>query len=107
PWRLNGDGTDTVKTGVRPEKIRRDRDEGRPPAGTNCVTGTLVVTAFVGVSHQYTVDGPGGRKLTVYAQNIGAQHTPQPGERVRLSWNPEQTFVVRPSGEPGEREEEP
>jgi spermidine/putrescine transport system ATP-binding protein len=48
----------------------------------------------VGVSHQYTVEGPGGRELTVYAQNDGVESPPHPGERVRLLWRPEHTFVV-------------
>ena len=103
--RLDGDGP--VKVGVRPEKVRLEPDEGHPAAGSNSVTGTLRVTAFVGVSHQYTVDGPGGKTLTVYAQNVGTQHTPQPGERVRLVWDPDQTFVVSPSVEPPEEEEQP
>jgi len=105
--RLEGNGS--VKIGVRPEKIQIERDDGEAPPGRNCVTGTLRVTAFVGVSHQYTVDGPGGKTLTVYAQNIGSAQAPQPGERVRLTWDPEQTFVVRPSvQETGTaREEEP
>jgi ABC-type Fe3+/spermidine/putrescine transport system ATPase subunit len=92
---------------VRPEKIRLEPDAGSPAPGSNSVTGTLRMTAFIGVSHQYTVDGPGGRTLTVYAQNIGGERAPQPGDRVRLTWDPEQTFVVRPSvQEKGTEEEE-
>ncbi|MFN2542986.1 MAG: ABC transporter ATP-binding protein [Actinomycetota bacterium] len=94
--------TGPVRVGVRPEKIRLERDEGAAPEGRNAVTGTLRVAAFVGVSHQYTVEGPAGATLTVYAQNTGRTPAPQPGERVRLTWDPEQTFVVRPDTEDGE-----
>jgi spermidine/putrescine transport system ATP-binding protein len=96
------DGPGPVRVGVRPEKVRLERDDGVAPAGRNSVEGTLRVTAFVGVSHQYTVDGPAGATLTVYAQNTGGTDTPQPGERVRLTWDPEQTFVVRGDQRQGE-----
>jgi spermidine/putrescine transport system ATP-binding protein len=102
---LNGQ-TATVKVGVRPEKIRLERDTGESPSGWNSVTGTLRMATFVGVSHQFTIDGPGDRTLTVYAQNLGAESIPAPGQQVRLLWRPEHTFVVRPSAPLSEGEEE-
>jgi spermidine/putrescine transport system ATP-binding protein len=92
---LNGSAS-AVRVGVRPEKIRLERDEGDPEAGWNSVPGLLRMASFVGVSHQYTIDGPGGKQLTVYAQNVGHGAAPYPGERVRLLWRPEHTFVVVP-----------
>jgi spermidine/putrescine transport system ATP-binding protein len=103
--RLNGH-TAAVKVGVRPEKIRLEGDTGEAPTGWNSVTGTLRMATFVGVSHQFTIDGPGDRTLTVYAQNLGAESIPAPGQRVRLLWRPEHTFVVRPSAPLSEGEEE-
>jgi spermidine/putrescine transport system ATP-binding protein len=94
-----------VKVGVRPEKIRIEPDEGEVSNGWNAVTGLLKMATFVGVSHQYTVEGPDGRILTVYQQNLGHERPPAPGERVRLSWRPEHTFVVAPDREPIEEEE--
>ena len=39
-----------------------------------------------------------GTELTVYVQNLGAAGSlPAPGQRVRLEWLPEHTFVVEPS----------
>ena len=90
---LNGSGA-IVKVGVRPEKIRLEKDVGPAPAEWNTVRGLLRMASFVGVSHQYTVEGPGGKELTVYAQNDGAEDVPHPGDRVRLLWRPEHTFVV-------------
>jgi spermidine/putrescine transport system ATP-binding protein len=98
--RLAGGGNGAVKVGVRPEKVRLEPDGGEVPSGCNAVTGTLRVSAFMGVSHQYTVDGPDGTTLTVYAQNVGGTARPQPGDRVRLIWEPEQTFVVRVRSDP-------
>jgi spermidine/putrescine transport system ATP-binding protein len=63
------------------------------------------MSTYIGVSHQYKVEGPGGTTITVYVQNLGAERPPQPGERVRLEWLPEHTFVVEP-GEPHSEEEE-
>jgi spermidine/putrescine transport system ATP-binding protein len=86
-----------VLLGVRPEKIRLEAEGVEPRDGTNSVTGMLRISTYVGVSHQYTVDGPDGRTLTVYEQNVGGGSTVAPGERVRLVWRPEHTFVVQPS----------
>jgi spermidine/putrescine transport system ATP-binding protein len=86
-----------VKVGVRPEKITIEPDKDQQPlAGWNAVRGLLRMSTYIGVSHQYKVDGPGGSTLTVWVQNIGANPAPHPGERVRLSWPWEHTFAVLP-----------
>jgi len=94
------------KVGVRPEKIRLQAATQSVPEGWNSIEGTLQLTTFVGVSHQFTVDGPDGTILTGYAQNLGGEAVPQPGDRVRLVWRPEHTFVVRPSAPLADWEEE-
>jgi spermidine/putrescine transport system ATP-binding protein len=86
-----------VKVGVRPEKITIAADDGaEPPVGWNSVTGLLRMSTYIGVSHQYKVEGPSGVELTVWVQNLGAGPVPQPGEQVRLSWQWEHTFAVLP-----------
>ena len=97
----------TVKVGVRPEKIRIVADDGNPPPEKNSVTGLLRMSTYIGVNYQYKVDGPAGASLTVYEQNLGTAETrPQPGQKVRLEWLPEHTFVVEPSASPLSLEEE-
>jgi spermidine/putrescine transport system ATP-binding protein len=86
-----------VKVGVRPEKISIEADEGDPPPDANWVSGLLRISTYIGVSNQYKIEGPGGADLTVYVQNLGADEVPVPGRKVRLTWRPEHTFVVRPS----------
>jgi hypothetical protein len=54
------------------------------------------MSTYIGVSHQYKVEGPGGHELTVWVQNLGTEPAPRPGERVRLSWQWEHTFAVLP-----------
>ena len=82
------------------------RDVGDASNGWNSVGGTLRVVTFVGVSHQYTIEGPAGKTLTAYAQNLGGDDPPGQGERVRLVWRPEYTFVVKPSEPLADWEEE-
>jgi spermidine/putrescine transport system ATP-binding protein len=96
----------SVLVGVRPEKITIEGDEGDLAAGMNAVPGLLRMATYIGVSHQYKVEGPGGRELTVYVQNLGAERAPQPGDKVRLIWRPEHSFVVNPSAPLSEEEEE-
>lgn len=87
----------TVKVGVRPEKVHIGADDGSEvPSGFNSVSGLLRMSTYIGVSHQYKVEGPGGHVLTVWVQNLGTTPPPHPGERVRLSWQWEHTFAVLP-----------
>jgi spermidine/putrescine transport system ATP-binding protein len=87
----------SVKVGVRPEKITIEPEkDGTSSPGLNTVSGLLRMSTYIGVSHQYKVEGPGGAKLTVWVQNLGVSPVPHPGERVRLSWQPEHTFAVLP-----------
>jgi spermidine/putrescine transport system ATP-binding protein len=100
-------GISRVRVGVRPEKITIVPDDGNAPADRNAVTGLLRMSTYIGVNYQYKVDGPGGNELTVYVQNLGgARSQPHPGERVRLEWLPEHTFVVEPSATPISEEDE-
>jgi spermidine/putrescine transport system ATP-binding protein len=85
-----------MKVGVRPEKILIETNGASRP-GWNAVAGRLLVRTFVGVSHQYTVEGPSGARLTVYAQNTGGDDAPEAGQQVSLVWRPEHTFAVTAS----------
>ena len=97
----------SVRVGVRPEKITIAPDDGSPPpSGWNAVGGLLRMSTYIGVSHQYKVEGPGGHELTVWVQNLGADPAPRTGERVRLSWRWEHTFVVLPQELRSQEEEE-
>jgi spermidine/putrescine transport system ATP-binding protein len=100
-------GISTVRVGVRPEKITIVPDDGNAPEDRNTVTGLLRMSTYIGVNYQYKVEGPGGHELTVYVQNLGGEGSqPVPGQRVRLEWLPEHTFVVEPSATPISEEEE-
>lgn len=97
----------SVLVGVRPEKITIAAEDGSGlSSGWNAVTGLLRMSTYIGVSHQYRVEGPGGHELTVWVQNLGTEPPPSPGERVRLSWQWEHTFAVLPQEDLSEEDEE-
>jgi spermidine/putrescine transport system ATP-binding protein len=88
---------ENVLVGVRPEKITISSDgERSAEPGWNSVSGLLRMATYIGVSHQYKVEGPGGHEFTVWVQNLGTEPAPAPGARVRLSWRWEHTFAVLP-----------
>jgi spermidine/putrescine transport system ATP-binding protein len=93
-------GATSVQVGVRPEKLRvlaRGADGTGQDQGTNSLDGTVLDASYIGVSTQYLVQTTDGHRLTVYAQNLetsGAIGTLADGEAVRLTWNPQHTFVI-------------
>ena len=97
--RVDGGAGTTVKVGVRPEKITIVSGDGGPPDGVNSVDGLLRMSTFIGVSYQYTVEGPGGTTITVVEQNLGDEPAAAPGSKVRLRWQPDNTFAVRPQAD--------
>jgi spermidine/putrescine transport system ATP-binding protein len=104
---LPADAGSSVRVGVRPEKITIVPAEGEATSGWNHVLGTVRMSTYIGVNYQYKVEGPGGHELTVFVQNQGAAGThPAAGQQVRLEWLPEHTFVVEPTGDLAEEEED-
>jgi len=95
-------GSATVRIGVRPEKLRvTPLEEGAGPAqaegGLNSLDGTILDASYIGVSTQYLVKTRDGHRLTVYAQNLetgGAAEALADGHPVRLTWQPQHTFVI-------------
>ncbi len=116
------DGQEQIELGVRPEKIRLTDvgADGADATGAadaasahasgaasnvgaiaNELTGSIRSTAYTGVSTQYQVGLDDGREVQVYEQNLeralGARQRAI-GDRVRLTWSPEDTFAVAASG---------
>lgn len=93
-------GAPQVRVGVRPEKLRVVAGDHEPDAGSNGLNrldGTILDASYIGVSTQYLVETPAGQRLVVYAQNLdtsGAAEALADGQRVRLTWRPEHTFVI-------------
>jgi len=93
--RIPSDAGPRIKVGVRPEKVEITRGSSASN-GNNRIEGTVAMTTYIGVSHQYKVATQDGTILTVYVQNLGAEEAPRQGEAVTLTWNPEYTFAVTP-----------
>ena len=97
-------GARRVRIGVRPEKLHvlalGDEAAAAVAEGANSIEGVVLDASYSGVSTQYLVETPDGHRLTVYAQNLetsGASEVLADGQRVRLSWKPQHTFVIRPA----------
>lgn len=94
-------GESRVRVGVRPEKLRvvAVSADSAPnlDGGTNAIEGTVLDASYIGVSTQYLIETADGTKLVVYAQNLetsGASEAHADGQRVRLTWKPQHTFVI-------------
>jgi spermidine/putrescine transport system ATP-binding protein len=86
-----------VRVGVRPEKLRVEASEAGASNGLNSLAGVVLDASYIGVSTQYLVETADGHRLTVYAQNLdtaGASEVMADGQRVRLTWKPQHTFVI-------------
>jgi spermidine/putrescine transport system ATP-binding protein len=107
----SGEGatSSAVRVGVRPEKLRVDASaDGGATDGLNVLAGTVLDASYMGVSTQYLVQTEEGHRLTVYAQNLdtaGAGELLADGQRVRLTWKPQHSFVI--SGPAEHREGDP
>jgi spermidine/putrescine transport system ATP-binding protein len=96
-----------VRVGVRPEKISIVAEDGAAPSDRNHVSGVIRMATYIGVNYQYEIEGPGGQMMRVYVQNLGAAGSrPSAGDRVRLEWLPEHTFVVGSSDEEQDEEQD-
>ncbi|HEX6140826.1 MAG TPA: ABC transporter ATP-binding protein [Candidatus Limnocylindria bacterium] len=94
-------GATEIRLGVRPEKLRVvavDGDQADGEAGDlNLLGGVILDASYIGVSTQYLVETTDGHRLTVYAQNLetsGAAEALADGQRVRITWKPQHTFVI-------------
>jgi spermidine/putrescine transport system ATP-binding protein len=100
-------GSTEVRVGVRPEKLRvmalDDGDQSFADGSLNALSGTVLDASYVGVHTQYLVETTTGQHVTVYAQNLetsGAREALADGQRVRLTWKPQHSFVIPGHHEP-------
>ena len=90
-------GSALFKVEVQTDKFTITTGERDPgPALNHIFGGTVAMTTYIGVSHQYKVATQDGTVLTAYVQNLGVEEAPHQGEPVTLSWDPEHTFAVTP-----------
>ena len=101
------DGAPRVRIGVRPEKLRvlplGESDTAVADGDVNAIEGKVLDASYIGVSTQYLVETADGHKLVVYAQNLetsGSSEVLADGQRVRLAWKPQHTFVIGPAEGP-------
>ena len=90
---------ESVRVGVRPEKIHVFPVGTEPDATQNVVPATLRSAVFAGVSFQYFFQTSEGREMTAFDRNSTGGAVARPGDAVRLAWAPQHTFVI-PVDEP-------
>ncbi|WP_199178666.1 ABC transporter ATP-binding protein [Acidimangrovimonas sediminis] len=90
-----GHGT-RLRLGVRPEKISVLPVSEPAREGWNTLEGTVTLSVYTGIGHQYTIRDAAGHEFAAYVQNSEAARGPDRGEAVRIAWRPEHTFVVAP-----------
>ncbi|MFJ8046080.1 ABC transporter ATP-binding protein [Kitasatospora sp. NPDC096147] len=81
-----------IHLGVRPEKITIETAGTEVAEGRNRLTGTVLDSAFIGVSTQYVVRTAGGQEIAVFEQNMDRDTRITPGAEVVLHWNPAHSF---------------
>ena len=91
---------ESVRVGVRPEKIHVLPVGTEPSATQNVVPATLRSAVFAGVSFQYFFQTSEGREMTAFDRNSTGGAVAKPGDAVRLAWAPQHTFVIPASVEP-------
>ncbi|MGH2703028.1 MAG: ABC transporter ATP-binding protein [Actinomycetota bacterium] len=90
-----------VRVGVRPEKLTiRAAGEVEVGEGDNSVEATIIMSTYTGIGTTYECRTDDDHRIIAYVQNISkASRAAAAGERVRLTWHPEHTFVVTKRGE--------
>jgi spermidine/putrescine transport system ATP-binding protein len=85
---------DSVRVGVRPEKIQVIPVGAEASPTQNVVPATLRSAVFAGVSFQYFFQTSEGREMTAFDRNSTGGAVAKPGDAVRLAWAPQHTFVI-------------
>ncbi len=93
---VSGLSTPQLRVGVRPEKMTlAAANGGSAQSGLNALFGHVTEQAYIGLATQYLVRSDGGAELQVFVQNSGSVSSSfAQGERVVVTWAPENTFVV-------------
>jgi len=92
-----GTGITEALITVRPEWIKLDA--GADDARMSVVSGTIADVVYLGSVTQLLIDLPTGDRLSVHRLNDSVDAVEhRPGERVRLRWAAEHSFVI---GAPG------
>ncbi len=84
-------GSHSVRVGVRPEKIHLHRLDD--PVAANALEGTVIDASFIGVSTHYLVRTEAAGEVAAVVQNLQS-HRFAAGDRVRVAWEPQHTFVI-------------
>jgi spermidine/putrescine transport system ATP-binding protein len=83
-----------LQVGVRPERIRIEPANGRPPEGGSRVEGTITELVYLGGLTHFHVDaGPAGQVVS-HRMDDEVASSLAPGKRVVLTWPAEHAYVL-------------
>jgi spermidine/putrescine transport system ATP-binding protein len=80
--------------GVRPERVRIEPVNGRPPEGGSRVEGTIMELVYLGGLTQFHIDAGEAGKVVSHRMNDEVASSLEPGRRVVLSWPAEHAYVL-------------
>jgi spermidine/putrescine transport system ATP-binding protein len=98
---VGGEGTasgSTVLVAVRPERVRLHLDgdgDGASPDATSCLSGTVAQVVYLGTLTQFHVDTSLGTRLVAHRLSDERFARVGEGERVTLSWDPDDASIIR------------
>lgn len=87
---------ETLRQGIRPEKLHLHRTGGAesPSTGGARITARVETATYFGASSEYVVRTSNGDSLIVYAQNVHDSSRAREGDDVEVSWAPEHAFPL-------------
>jgi spermidine/putrescine transport system ATP-binding protein len=85
---------DDLRVAVRPERVRIEPRDGRPPEGGSLIEGTVAELVYLGGLTQFHVETPAVGRLVSHRMDDAVAARLEPGSRVALTWAPEHAYVL-------------
>jgi spermidine/putrescine transport system ATP-binding protein len=85
---------DELRAAVRPERVRIEPRDGRPPEGGSLVDGTVAELVYLGGLTQFHVDTPAVGRIVSHRMDDAYAAALEPGSRVVLTWPAEHAYVL-------------
>jgi spermidine/putrescine transport system ATP-binding protein len=80
--------------GVRPERVRIEPVNGRPPEGGSRVEGTIMDLVYLGGLTQFHIDAGEAGNVISHRMDDAIASSLEPGRRVVLTWPTEHAYVL-------------
>jgi spermidine/putrescine transport system ATP-binding protein len=85
---------DALRVAVRPERVRIEPSNGRPPEGGSVIEGTVAELVYLGGLTQFHVETDAAGRIVSHRMDDAVAARLEPGKRVVLSWPAEHAYVL-------------